>query len=198
MKLLHLSDRSNRNSILSHGILRSSVKNSTHLDAFNSSGLIGDQVVYTWSPDYGQSTTKYIKDMIYCKQFIHPRNDMFDKRHKTLIANYSLGVNINWEDDNNWIDFSKIGNTILGGDRFYDLYEIQIDDDDFFMQFIHTQHSDPNRFSTTFAMDDKYGHNDKSIFILDQDIQPANIKIVSEISSKIFNNTIHITETSHD
>lgn len=194
MKLLHLSSRAHRNSILSSGILCSKVKNESHLDEFRSLGLVGDKVVYTWSPDYGQSTSKYIVDMIYCKQFIHPRNDLFDRRYAKTKRLWLDGKVSDWDDDANWVDFSKLDRKILGGDQAYDLYEIEVNEEDYFADYVHHQHSDQFKFSTTFGMDDRYAHDDKRIFLFDRDITPREIKLVSEVSSQIFNNKIHFKE----
>jgi len=192
MKLLHLSHRSNRTGILSKGLIRSRVKNHDHLEAFGSWGLNG--VVYTWSPESGSSTTKYIKDMIYCKQFIHPRNDMFDRSYDKLLEGWRSGLIEDWDAEENWVDFSKIGPAIFGGDQEYDLYEIEVNSAPDAAHFIHIQDQTQTKFGTTHLMDDDYAHDDKPIFIFDRDIRPAEFNLVAEVSSRIFNNKIHITE----
>ena len=77
MKLLHLSSIENRDSILKNGLLPSKISLESHLWTFQGSGLVGDKCVYTWDSEKGQSTDKYIRDMIYCKLFIHYQNHLY-------------------------------------------------------------------------------------------------------------------------
>ena len=132
--------------------------------------------------------------MIYCKQFIHPRNDIFDHKYNKLLENWRSGLIEDWDAEENWVDFSKIGPAIFGGDQEYDLYEIDITDEQEIVHFTHIQDPSQTKFGTTHLMDDDYAHDDKPIFIFDRDIRPDELKIVTGVSSRIFNNKIYITE----
>jgi hypothetical protein len=49
LNLIHLSERKNRNSILSKGLIPTTIKLEHHLDYFNRYGMIsGNKAVYTW------------------------------------------------------------------------------------------------------------------------------------------------------
>ena len=94
INLLHLSETKNRNSILTNGLLPTKVKNLDHLGYFTRHGIIsGDKAIYTWLDS--EKNEKFIRDMVYCKVWIHPRNDLID--------GWS-----NSENEPDSIDFSKL------------------------------------------------------------------------------------------
>jgi len=192
MKVLHLSNRSNRASILANGLMPSFVKNDWHLEAFKEDGLVGDKLLYTWSPEYGEGTRKYTMDMIYCKQYIHPRNEQYDAKYKETRKAWKDGTLKDWDAEENWIDFSKRDNKIWGGEQHYDLFELDTVDGTDFGYWSHGQFRSSSIFSTTHLMDDDYAHVDKRIFLFDKTIKPQCIKLVSEVHSRIFNNKIHL------
>jgi hypothetical protein len=119
---------------------------------------------------------------------------MFSRSYNRLLASWESGLVEDWDAEENWVDFSKVGSSILGGDHEYDLYEIQVSDDQPVAQYTHIQDPSQTKFGTTYLMDDSYVHDDKSVFMFDRDIMPTELRIVAEVSSRIFNNKIHITQ----
>lgn len=196
MKLIHFSSRRNRDSILKNGILPSYIKLEPHYKCFKEFGLTDRKCVYMWNPDEGQGMEKYVKDMIYCKLFIHPRNDMADERVSVITKLYNENKLDDWYDDKNWIDFSKLGTKLFGEEDIYDLYEIDFDDNNPLLldtSLIHSQENSNNIFNSCHLMKDKYEHNDKTIHIGNGIIQPEKIKIIENVRSIIYkNNTIGI------
>jgi len=193
MKLLHLSSIVNRDSILEHGLLPSKISLETHKDVFHSNGLIGDKCVYTWDSDCGQSTDKYVRDMIYCKLFIHPRNKICDENEILNKSLYQEGKISHWEDSDNWFDFETIGTKLYGSSDIYDLYEIDIDEkDDLLLQnkWVHGQASyeEDGCNSTTYMMNNKYGHDDKILYIANDIIIPVKLKLVTSVKTRLYKN----------
>ena len=175
MKLLHLTPKKNIKSILKFGLLPSKIKLDHHLEAFQNDGLEGDKAIYMWDPNLSAGTTdKYIKDFIYCKHFIHPRNDLFDL-NECLYLPYT--------------NFKKMGNKLFGQDEDYVLLEIESDNikllDDY---CFHAQYSDGDEFSTTTAMNSIYEHDDKALWIGTNSIHKNNFKIVNELSTRLYKN----------
>jgi hypothetical protein len=146
-----------------------------HLEYFKADGLVGDKVIYLWDPNSGGSTTnKLIKDFIYCKHFIHPRNDM------AFFA-----------EDNNMddINFKDLGNKLFGEPEDYVLLEIESDGVSLMdKSYLHAQFSDDSEFSTSCVMNPKYEHDDKLLYISDDIILPKKIKLVKEISTRFYKN----------
>ena len=64
MKLLHLSTKENSDSILKNGLIPSNITLEHHYEAFKRHGMEESKCVYTWDPNKGQSTDKYIRDMM--------------------------------------------------------------------------------------------------------------------------------------
>jgi len=199
MRLLHLSSKGNRDSILKNGLLPSKISLDQHKLIFQDNGLIGDKCVYTWDADKGQSTDKYIRDMIYCKLFIHPRNKMSrerDKLNRDLYLEGKIGDN-EWDDNDIWIDFEKLGTKLYGESSIYDLFEIDIDEEDPLLlqtDWHHGQMKCDDKTSTTFMMNDDYAHDDKVLHIGNSIIPPEKLKLVTSIKSRIYrNDTIGLT-----
>ena len=181
MKLYHLSSSTNSKSILKEGIKPSYIKLYHHWSCFNNDGLDQRECVYMWSPVKSKSSTaKLIKDMIYCKLFLHPRNDMI-KEEKD--GSYST------------VDFKEFGGKLFGGEDSYDLYEINIKEaSDILIQknYMHAQGMDEDDFiymqdktDPGYMMLEEYSHNDKVIYIGKETISPKNIKIISTFKSII-------------
>lgn len=191
MKLLHLSRKANRESIAKNGLLPSYIKLEHHFNAFKNHGLKDRKCVYTWNPSEGESTDKYIRDMIYCKLFIHPRNDMQMHREEVMRKLFDLGEVEEWEDNKNWVDFSKIGTKLFGESDTYDLYEIDVTEDDSILldtSFQHAQTSDNDKFASCHMMKEKYEHNDKVLFISKEIISPDKLKIVTSVKTRLYKN----------
>jgi hypothetical protein len=176
MKLLHLTLKKNINSILKHGLLPSKIKLDHHLHKFQDDGLVGEKAIYLWDPDLsGGTTDKYIKDFIYCKHFIHPRNDLL----------YEWEITPNMPD----INFKDMGNKLFGKAEDYILLEIDstnielLDDN-----YLHEQSSDGDEFHTCVAMNPLYEHDDKTLWIGTKPINKNNFKIVNELSTRLYKN----------
>jgi len=182
MKLLHLSSRENRDSILKNGLLPSKITLPNHYQSFRQYGLKTDKCVYTWDSDSGQSTDKYVKDMIYCKLFIHPRNKMYDEYYE------KMSENLNEEDG---LDFTKFGTKLYGKSDIYDLYEIDIEETNSLLlknTWVHAQMRDDTKFGTCFMMKEEYEHNDKILYISGDTIPPDMLKIVTSVKSRLYKN----------
>lgn len=163
MDYLHLTSKKNLKSILKYGILPSHIDIGYHWKVFNRDGLEDRKCVYMWSAETYKNT-KYIKDMIYTKMFIHPRNKMCK--------------------DDHYLDFRKMGKTLYGKDTFYYLLKIH-DFDAKFDMYIHEQ--TPGE-GTTVIMDEKYTHEDKPLTISGLPILPHQFDIIERINTRVYKN----------
>jgi hypothetical protein len=199
MKLLHISSIKNRDSIIKNGLLPSKISLENHYELFKDYGLKESKCVYTWDPNKGQSTDKYVKDMIYCKHFIHPRNDLAQNNEDTMNKLWELNKVECWDDEKNWLDFSKFGRELYGESDVYDLYEIDIDEKNPLLlqnpiDWVHGQMRDDSKFSSCHLMNDKYAHDDKVLKISGGTIPPEMLKLVTSVKSRLYkNNRIGVT-----
>ena len=182
MKLFHLTHIKNLDSIFKYGLMPSYIKNLSHWEHFNSLGLKNRSCVYLWDSEH-YNNAKYIKDMIYCKMFIHPRNDMFDMNDQKILCD-----DLEYYDPKSYIDFKKMGRKLYGEDTKYAILEIDSLQDNFksFGEFKHLQSSGDNIHSTTNIMDDKYAHDDKTLYISEKTVNASNIKIVEVVNTRIY------------
>jgi hypothetical protein len=180
MKLLHLTPKRNYKSILKYGLMPSKVNLEHHLEAFQLDGLVGDKANYLWDPNQSGDTDKMIQDFIYCKHFIHPRNELAI-RHELL--------------DLPDIDFEKMGSKLFGNAEDYVLLEIDTKTIDLLCsEYVHEQSSDGNKWSTCTVMNSKYEHNDKVLHITNDIIRGSEIKLINEISTRFHkDDTIGVT-----
>jgi len=170
MDYLHLTSKKNLNSILTHGLLPQYVDLEHHWETFNKYGLKERRCVYLWDGETYQNS-KFVRDMVYTKFFIHPRNKMYN--------NVEEEVEIN---------FNKFGNQLYGDSSTFFLLKIT----DFYNEFgswQHVQEPGGENFSTTTIMDDKYAHNDKRIHISDDTISPNKIEIVEKVNVRVYHDT---------
>jgi len=167
MDYLHLARKKNIKSILKHGILPSYVNLEHHWETFKRHGLANRQCIYTWQGET-YNNSKFIRDMVYTKFFIHPRNHMYD--------------DIDYE-----IDFTKMGGEIFGDNETFFLLKIS-DLDMKFGDWTHVQEPHDDRWGTTVIMEDKYAHDDKIISIADSVIKPSQFNIVEEIRVRTYKN----------
>ena len=137
-----------------------------HWETFERYGLKNRKCVYLWNGETFNNT-KFIKDMIYTKFFIHPRNDVYD------VIDYEF-------------DFRKVGKKIFGTDETFYLLKIHSLDDKF-GEWEHVQEPHDDRFGSTTNMDDKYAHDDKMISISDSVIKPQQFDIVEKINVRTYN-----------
>ncbi len=153
MKVLHISSVDNRSSIQKNGIIPTVIKNEGHLVSFRNYGVISkeeNKAIYTWEDC--DKNEKFIRDLIYAKIFIHPRNEM---EYET--------------------DFSKIKtfDTLPYFEMLYDVYSIEVPDED--SNFWHSQEPSDNKFFSTYRMEDYYAHNDKHLFIYNKPLKDFSI-----------------------
>ena len=152
MDLIHISQRKNRESILKNGILPTEIKLPHHKEAF------GDRGIYTWLDDPFKNL-KFIRDLIYVKNWLHPRND----------AMYSLPYDFNFKD---YKDTSKPIDS--------DIYDVYLIDGSELLGYngVHGQWSE-DEFGTAYGLPDEYAHDDKDIFVTPQKIE--NFKIIDTV-----------------
>lgn len=189
MKLLHLSSIENRDSILKNGLLPSKISLESHLWSFQGSGLVGDKCVYTWDSEKGQSTDKYIRDMIYCKLFIHPRNDWATEYYENYekINGVSMG-DIKEEDH---LDYRQFGTKLYGDNTIFDLFEIDIDETNPLLlqnYWFHGQLKDDSPYASCFMLNEKYAHDDKILHISGGTIPPDMLKLVTSVKTRRYKN----------
>lgn len=175
INLLHLSETKNRNSILTNGLLPTKVKNPYHLGYFTRHGIIsGDKAIYTWLDS--EKNEKFIRDMVYCKVWIHPRNDLID------------GWSNN-ENEPDSIDFSKLSSDpIVKEQKIFDVFLLQVEEKE--SDIYNGQYSSDNKYNSAYNMDDKYAHDDKHLYIYDKPMKVS--KIISQASYCFENGKIRI------
>lgn len=170
MNLIHISERKNRNSIFTNGIIPSAVKLPHHLDYFTRTGIIsGDKAIYTWLDS--EQNEKFMKDMVYCKVWIHPRNDLVDSVY------------------NENLDFSKIGvEPGIQEDKLFDVF--LINKEDRWFDALHGQFPSDNPYNSCYNMDEKYAHDDKELYIFDEPIKVS--KMIGQVAYYYDNGKINI------
>lgn len=186
MKLLHLSAIENRESILKNGLLPSKISLEPHLEGFKNNGLVGDKCVYTWDSEQGQSTDKYIRDMIYCKLFIHPRNAWGEEYYN----NYEKINGISMYDVKE-LDYRQFGTKLYGKTDTYDLFEIDIDPSNPLLlqtSFIHAQIREDSPYNSCVLLNEKYAHEDKVLRISGGTIPPDMLKLVTSVKTRLYKN----------
>jgi len=154
-----------------------------HWDQFKESGLTERKCIYLWDADT-YNNGKYLMDLVYTKMFIHPRNAIFENRHKEIIENNPD----DWDNDDLYIDFKKVGNKLTDSSGKYVVFEIDSDDIDSIGYWNHLQEPGGTNAGTTCIMDDKYAHSDKKLHITGNSIAVSNLKIVEEFDVRIYKN----------
>jgi len=181
MKLLHLTHSKNIPSIIRLGLLPSHIDLDGHWDAFQEF-LKTRSCVYLWDAETYQNT-KFVRDMIYCKMFIHPRNALIREREIEIEKQ-----GLDYYDDELYFDFKKFGNGLAGDASKYCLLEIDSDKIDAEGSWRHAQEPNDDKYNSTVAMDDRYAHDNKEIFISGEPIPFKNIKIVEEVLVRKYKN----------
>jgi hypothetical protein len=165
--ILHLTSKRNIKSILKHGILPTPIKLEHHWETFKEHGLKQKKCIYTWNGET-YNNSKFIRDMVYTKLFIHPRNDLYD-----------------YTDDE--IDMSAFGKTLYGTDETYYLLNIKTFEG-WLGNWTHVQEPGEGRAMTTHMMADQYAHNDKLLEIYKSIIKPENIEILETVNTRVYKN----------
>ena len=168
MKFIHMSERYNRESIFKNGLLPSKILLDYHLKSFREDKyLLGgeDKILYTW--ESGEKDNKFIKDMVYCKIWIQPRNRYYDP--------------FNFKNKNNifyWVPYLNM---------IYDVYELQILNIlNLQGREVHIQEPSDDYHNTLYEMDDKYSHNDKKLYF--SKTKETNFRIIKEVKLDINKN----------
>lgn len=182
MKLLHLTNKANLPSIIKNGLLPSYIDNDGHWETFQNH-LMNRHCIYLWNAETYRNA-KYVRDMIYTKMFIHPRNRIFTQRE---IEIKKEGLDI--YDDDLYVDFKNMGVGLVGVSSTYSLLEINIDETRVEGSWQHIQEPSDNKHSTTTIMDDYYAHDDKEIYISGSSININNINIVEEVLVRKYKNS---------
>lgn len=175
MDYLHLTPLKNKKSILKYGILPYYIDLENHWETFKYYGLKERKCVYTWNGETYKNE-KFIKDMIYCKEFIEPRNNLFDLRY-----NYILKNKLDIDDPFNYINFKKLGQKLFNIHGDYLLLKIKNFNNSINTSFFHEQSPATSDLNTTCVMSDKYSHNDKEIFISGSVVPPEYIEPVEHV-----------------
>jgi hypothetical protein len=137
-----------------------------HWDEFHGDGLKERKCIYTWEGEH-YNNAKYIRDMIYTKMYIHPRNKMYD------------GIE-------HGLNFKKFGDHVYGTDETYYLLKISGIESPF-SPWLHMQEpDDTENMSTTTIMNDKYAHRDKILHIFPNVILPENFEVVEKINVRVY------------
>jgi hypothetical protein len=181
MKLLHVTHSKNINSIIRHGLLPSYIDLDHHWDVFQEH-LLNRQCIYLWNAETYRNT-KYVRDMIYTKMFIHPRNRLIKEREIEL---QNMGVDE--YDEELYFDFKKIGKRLIGEDGRYLILEMDSNNIEVVGSWEHVQEPHDNKYGSTVMMDEKYAHNDKELYIVEQPIDVKNIRIVEEVLVRKYKN----------
>lgn len=174
MIYIHLSPVFNRDSILRNGIVPTKINNLDHLNTFikDDACTKDEKAIYAWQDC--EKNEKYIKDLIYAKVFIHPRN--------TLVYDY-------YDKYNDCLDFSKFHEKpIYKTSAIYDVYEINTSSNDY--MFIHTQQKNRNEFHSCFKLHDEYSHDDKLMTVFKE--PQRNIKIIGRAEYYYHKNKMNI------
>jgi len=166
LKILHLTESRKLKSIQTHGLLPSKISLDHHLSLFQKDGLEGNKCIYTWDANTYENE-RFVRDMIYCKMFIHPRNDMF----------------INTWDEDEQFDYSKLGKRLYGSINHFTLLEFDYDIDNTLpYEYLHLQDPSYRKNDSCGYMDEKYAHDDKTLHIMKKKIPYKKIRQIEHVS----------------
>jgi len=175
MKAIHISPIYNRESITTHGIIPTKVTNPAHLESFKELNLCtkDGKAIYAWQDSIDNE--KFIKDMVFCKVWIHSRNDIYSEENS-------------WRND--YFDFRKVFNKNLCGydSMTYDVYAIEIPDIGF--DYFHVQIPSDDIFGTLWNMPEEYAHEHKRLIVFK--IPMTDSTIIGQTQFYYDNNKYHI------
>lgn len=174
----HLTELRNLPSILSSGLIGRKPKLDHHLEVFQNEGLIGDKVVYTWGETWRNS--KYAKDMVYCKQWIDPRN-VLDIKDDTY-------------------DFSKEKKCRFKNER-YVLLKVDTKEDEsniFGPRWMHGQTASDDPFNALFQMDTEFEHEDKPLVMFKENVKSEYIIPIELYDSEVVKGKLHVRNRPYE
>lgn len=181
MKLLHVTHNKNIGSIMRYGLLPSYIELDHHWDGFQKY-LEDRYCIYLWNAETYENT-KFIRDMIYTKMFIHPRNRMLNLREFELKK-----MGLDTYDEELYLDFKLMGGMLFGDSGSYSVLEIDSDDVEAHGDWQHVQEPHDDKYGTTVVMNDGFAHDNKFIYICENRIGFKNIKIVEEVLVRKYEN----------
>jgi hypothetical protein len=160
----HVSEIYNRESILKRGIIPSKIIIDSHLEYFKEDNLLQDEenkIIYFWQDS--ENNEKFIKDMVYCKTFISPRNRLIKKDNKEIV-DFSLLLK------SNLYKYEKM---------VFDIYKInKIKECIENYRPFHGQFPEENIYNSLYGMDERYAHNNKILAF--SKTPEKNVKIVGQ------------------
>lgn len=167
---------------MKNGLLPSFIELDGHWEVFQNY-IQQRYCVYLWSGETYKNE-KFIRDMVYTKMFIHPRNKIITQREIELEKN-----NLDVWDEELYPDFKKFGSGLIGRDSTYLLLEIDSNDIQLEGSWQHVQEPHDDKYGTTTIMDDYYAHDDKEIYISGTSINFKSINIVEEVLVRKYKNS---------
>ena len=181
MKLLHVTNNRNVNSIIKNGLLPSFIELDCHWDEFQDF-LRQRYCIYLWNAETYMNA-KFIRDLIYTKMFIHPRNKIITQKELEVEKN-----GLDPYDEDHYLDMRKLGGNLVGDSGSYSVLEIDIDDADAHGVWKHVQEPHDDKYMSSTIMDDYYAHDDKELYIAESAINFNHINIVEEVQVRKYKN----------
>ena len=171
---MHISPIINKSSIQERGLIPTKVNNPAHLKSFKQDRQCtkDGKALYTWE-DCNENE-KFIKDMVFCKVWIEPRNNFYE------------GPN------SHALDFRKfLDRNLSKYDHMkYNIYIAEVPDTDNIYVHIQGWTSDMTIENTCYRMPDEYAHNNKRLHIYKKPLK--EIKIVGQVKFYWDNGKYHI------
>ena len=171
---MHISPIINGSSIQEFGLIPTKVEHEGHLKAFREDGACtkDGKALYTWE-DCNENE-KFIKDMVFCKVWIEPRNALYE------------------ETGSHPIDFRKLLDRNLSqfSHMIYDVYVADVPDEQY--TYVHIQGWEERSTveNTCYRMPDEYAHNNKRLHIYKKPLK--KIKTVGQVRFYWDNGKYHI------
>lgn len=198
MKLYHLTPTKNVESILEYGLKPSKISLPLHSESFSRDhGSPVNECTYLWNPETSESTTdKLIDDFIYCKHFLHPRNNMVQEvedRISVLREKHNEENETWFNEREHWVKFPEFGTKLYGEPEDFTLLEIDgANIPRLEREYFHVQEPSDDYTDPAHCMIEKYAHTDKALVICTDVIPPEAIKPVRQVGTK-FNEDDTIT-----
>lgn len=166
---IHLSHRKNRESILIHGLTPSYMGFDFQREFFNELGF-KDKILFTWKDD-PDNNFKFIKDLIYVKNWLHPRNEWAEK----YVEENDDDIDMRKYPDNYFIPEST---------GMYDVYMGEMDlFEDLTKEQMHGQFTSDSPAVTSYGFDPYYEHDNKMLIVTNN--VKRNFKIIDSVKYEI-------------